>query len=89
MGVVGAGQYCPILHIAEKNSKRLADLIDDLLDIEKIEAGEMIYHFSPVNVRSLVLESIEANLGLADHLGIGIETTFPESDAYWRETKPG
>lgn len=72
----------PILQIAGKNSKRLADLINDLLDVQKIEAGEMIYHFSNVNVRALVLESIEANKGFADQLGIGMVTAFPEADAH-------
>ncbi len=72
----------PILQIAGKNSKRLADLINDLLDVQKIEAGEMNYHFASVNVRSLVLESIEANQSFADQLGIGMVTSFPEVDAF-------
>jgi len=72
----------PILQIAGKNSKRLADLINDLLDVQKIEAGEMIYHFGAVNLRQLVQESIEANKGFADQLGIGINAVFPEVDAY-------
>ncbi len=84
MGVVGPvpDKMVPILQNAGKNSKRLADLINDLLDVQKIEAGEMVYHFLPVNVRSLVLESIEANRGLADHLGIEFETRFPTADCY-------
>lgn len=83
-GALGAlpDNMVPILQIAGKNSKRLADLINDLLDVQKIEAGEMIYHFSSVNLRSLILESVEANKSFADQLGIGIVTTFPEVDAY-------
>lgn len=72
----------PILQIAGKNSKRLADLINDLLDVQKIEAGEMIYHFSTVNLRTLVQESVEANKSFADQLGIGIVTSLPEDDAH-------
>lgn len=71
----------PILQIAGKNSKRLADLINDLLDVQKIEAGEMIYHFSTVNLRTLVEESVEANQGFARQLGIGLVTRLPETDA--------
>lgn len=83
-GVMGAvpDNIKPILTIAGKNSKRLADLINDLLDVQKIEAGEMMYHFSSVNLRTLVIESVEANKGFADSLGIAIATTFPEADAY-------
>ena len=82
MGAVGTlpDKMTAVLKNAGKNSKRLADLIDDLLDVQKIEAGEMSYHFSAVNARHLVLESVEANRGLADQLGIAIECRFPESD---------
>lgn len=72
----------PILQIAGKNAKRLSDLINDLLDVQKIEAGEMVYRFATVNLRHLVLESVEANQGFANQLGIGIRTEFPESDAH-------
>ena len=83
-GALGAvpDNMIPILKIAGKNSKRLADLINDLLDVQKIEAGEMIYHFTSVNLRTLVLESVEANKSFADNLTIGIDTAFPETDAY-------
>ena len=83
-GLLGAvpDNIVPILRIAGKNSKRLADLINDLLDVQKIEAGEMIYNFSTVNVRLLVLESVEANKGFADHLGVGITCAFPDADTF-------
>jgi signal transduction histidine kinase len=72
----------PILQIAGKNSKRLSDLINDLLDVQKIEAGGMVYRFATVNLRHLVVESVEANQGFANQLGIGIRTEFPETDAH-------
>lgn len=49
-----------IVNIAHKNSNRLALLIDDLLDLQKLEAGQMIFHFSDVDVLDLVQESIDA-----------------------------
>ena len=83
-GLMGAipENVVPILHIAGKNSKRLADLINDLLDIQKIEAGEMQYNFADVNLRTLVLESVEANQGYADQLGIAIKCSFPEVEVH-------
>jgi signal transduction histidine kinase len=83
-GMVGKlpDNMVPILSIAGKNSKRLADLINDLLDVQKIEAGEMMYRFASVNLRVLVQEAIEANKGFADQLGIGMDALFPETDAF-------
>lgn len=72
----------PALAIAAKNASRLSALIDDLLDLQKIEAGEMVFHFETVNVRALVEEAIEANKGYADHLDIKVAASFPKDDIF-------
>ena len=71
-----------MLRIAGKNSERLADLIDDLLDLQKIEAGEMVFRFDTVNVRKLVLDSTEASKGYADPLGKTIDIELPDEDLF-------
>jgi signal transduction histidine kinase len=43
-------QVRPLLDMASKNSRRLAHLIDDLLDLQKIEAGEMSFKLSVLDV---------------------------------------
>ncbi|MEZ5912196.1 MAG: ATP-binding protein [Paracoccaceae bacterium] len=67
-----------VMQIAGKNSKRLADLINDLLDLQKIEAGEMVYRFQTISVRRLVLDAIEANKSYGDKHGIAIEAAMPD-----------
>ncbi|MBL3703225.1 sensor histidine kinase [Sulfitobacter sp. BDSS02] len=75
----------PIMNIAGKNSARLADLINDILDLQKIEAGEIRYSFTPLDVRELVRDSVEMNRGYADSLKIGLEYEMDERDeAYIR-----
>lgn len=69
-----------VLDIAGKNSVRLANLIDDLLDLQKFEAGEMVFHFEPINVRKLVEDAIDANDGFTRSMGIKVEATLPDED---------
>lgn len=62
----------PLLEMAGKNSRRLAHLIDDLLDLQKIEAGEMDFDFRPVNVTDLVNDAVETASGYAAKLGVEV-----------------
>lgn len=43
---------------ANKQIKKLTDLIDDLLDVSKIQAGKMIYHFSDIDLATLIEEVV-------------------------------
>lgn len=54
-----------LMDMADKNSKRLSNLIDDVLDLQKIEAGEMEYRKDVLNVQALVDEAVNANVGYA------------------------
>jgi signal transduction histidine kinase len=68
-----------LLAIAYNNCQRLVRLINDILDIEKIEAGRMGFNFSRVAVRSLATQAIEANRGFAE--GYGVRVRLEEGDA--------
>lgn len=59
-----------LLEIAYANSDRLERLINDILDIEKIEAGKMSFHLQPVEIVELVEKAIEANKGFGDEHGV-------------------
>ncbi len=65
-------QQREFLTIILNESNRLADLINDFLDLQRIEAGRQEYHFKPLDLLSVVRETIavfQANSnGIAIHL---------------------
>lgn len=56
--------------IAYDNGKRLILLINDILDIEKIEAGKIEMPLKPMSVVALVKETIAANKAYGDEYGV-------------------
>jgi signal transduction histidine kinase len=65
-------QMARLLAIAHTNSQRLVRLVDDILDIEKMQAGRMVFNFSRVEVRPLVAQAIAANRGFAKGYGVRV-----------------
>jgi len=61
-----------LLVIAHNNSQRLVRLVNDILDIEKIESGRVVFNLSRVEVRPLVEHAIESNRGFADGYGVHV-----------------
>ena len=59
-----------LLAIAHANSQRLGRLINDILDMEKIESGQVIFNLKRLDVQSLVEQTIEANRGFAQGFGV-------------------
>lgn len=63
--------------IAHSNSKRLSKLIDDLLDLQKLEAEQMTYDFAPVELTRVASETIESVQSLAEQNNIEIRFVNP------------
>ncbi len=55
--------YDKFLTMAKRNSQRLSGIINDLLDLSKIEAGKMDYHFKNMNVNE-VIEDVKSTLSV-------------------------
>jgi signal transduction histidine kinase len=59
--------------IAYKNSERLVRIINDILDIGKLEAGQVAFQCTAVRLSELLQQSIEANATYADKYGVRLE----------------
>lgn len=64
-----------LVEIAHKNSTRLSFLIDDLLDLQKFEAGQAEFALSLMDMAELVRDSIEANESYCNSLGVRLGAT--------------
>jgi signal transduction histidine kinase len=63
-------QIMPLVEMAKTNSQRLSHLIDDLLDLQKIEAGEMRFRREMVSVPALIGKAIAENEAMAKSFGV-------------------
>ncbi|HEX8464057.1 MAG TPA: response regulator [Abditibacterium sp.] len=62
-----------MITLAQKNSERLVLLINDILDIEKIESGQMRFEAAPVDVVALLQNAVEVNGAYAQAVGVRFE----------------
>ncbi len=60
--------------IAERNGQRLLDLINDILDVEKIESGKLTLYPEPLPLGELLDESLALNRGFADRFKVRLAT---------------
>ncbi len=67
------------LPVIERNTKLLAQLIDDLLDVSGIIAGKLRLEVGPVDLVAVIESAIEAVQGLADAKSIGLKAVLDPS----------
>jgi signal transduction histidine kinase len=67
-----------LLDIAVRNSERLLALINDLLDIQRIDSGNLEMGLREVELTSLVEQALEENQGLAAQLGVTFRLVHSE-----------
>ncbi|UFZ07979.1 ATP-binding protein [Bradyrhizobium ontarionense] len=70
-----------LVSIAHKNIQRLVRLINDILDIEKLESGRVIFNLSRVGIGQVAAQAIEDNRGFAREYGVQIRLGARSADA--------
>jgi len=63
-----------LLEVAERNSQRLLDLINDILDIEKIDSGKLTLNPEVLSVDDLVHEAMVLNKGFGDRFKVRFQS---------------
>lgn len=61
-----------LLRVAYQNSERLSALVNDILDMERLDADQVDYKFEPVNMNRLAEEAIEANESYANQYDVNL-----------------
>ena len=81
-----AGEIPPkasaMVEIASKNSERLIRLINDILDIDKIESGKMIFNLQPVELTPLLEHVIDINRAYGQQFNITFRLESPIAGAW-------
>ena len=70
-----------LIEIAKQNCERLIRLINDILDLEKAEAGRLAINLELQQVRPIVIHAIEMNRAYAQNFGVTIELDPESGDA--------
>jgi PAS domain S-box-containing protein len=80
-----AGELAPraraMVEIAYNNSERLVRLINDMLDIEKIESGKLMFNLKPTELLPLIKQALDANQAYAAQLkvNLALEDAIPQA----------
>jgi signal transduction histidine kinase len=72
----GAGR---LISIAHGNAQRLVRLTNDILDIGKLESGEMLCNFGPVDLRTVCEQTINANCAIAEGRDLSVRFEMASS----------
>jgi nitrogen-specific signal transduction histidine kinase len=67
-----------LLNSSNENIERLKKIIDDLLDMSRLEGDRLNLHYALVNLKDLVKDTQEFFIKLALHKGIKLEYELPQ-----------
>jgi signal transduction histidine kinase len=79
LGLLAGGAIQPLappvdrlVSIAHRNVQRLVRLVNDILDIARLETGEAIFHFEAIDLCASVAQSVDASYAFAQRQGVSI-----------------
>ncbi|NTW30486.1 MAG: HAMP domain-containing histidine kinase [Candidatus Moranbacteria bacterium] len=67
-----------VLEKLNQVNRNLIQLVEDLLNVSRIDAGRIRYSFEPIHLESLVAERVDMFMPIARNRGIGLNLSLPE-----------
>jgi signal transduction histidine kinase len=71
-----------MIELAERNTERLISLVNDLLDMEKLQSGKMEFDMQKVSLTDIVINSVEINKPYADEQKVAFILSDMAPDAF-------
>ncbi|MET0375249.1 MAG: GAF domain-containing sensor histidine kinase, partial [Rhizorhabdus sp.] len=72
----------PLVEIASRNASRLKRLVDDLLDLDRIDGGRMQYKIEETDIGAVLLDVIEQTSTFAAQAGVRLTLDMPRTPAF-------
>lgn len=66
-------KFKSMLNITLENSERLVRLINDILDIQKLEAGGLVFVLRPEKLAPIVQQCVEQNIAYGEQFGVRLK----------------
>ena len=73
-----------LVDIATRNAQRLSRLIDDLLDMERMETGALRFSFENIELTRLVEQCVDANAAYGVEFGVSFEVVERAPETFVR-----
>lgn len=77
-----------LLDLAGRNSQRLATLVNDLLDVQKIEEGKMAFKCEVIDIMGFVSDAVLAHESLSEKYSVRFILVLNETKEVWVNTDP-
>jgi len=72
-GPLGSAKYVEYASDIHRSGSHLLDLINDILDLSRIEAGRYELHFEATKPKAIIEEAVRLVTVNAEHAGVGLE----------------